>query len=154
MKKRSRSEGAADESRQVPFTNPTTRYVYILESEAVPGHFYIGSTENLRQRLRQQQADVDAHAADYRLWKIKTAFARSFHAGLQRGGPRFRLPRWRIPLRSGRGRAGSPSRPVPRWQPGLDGQLGDPPLPMRQSATRRPSVDATANSWRLRGRLI
>jgi hypothetical protein len=35
-------------------------YVYILESLAVPGHFYIGSTDNLRQRLRQHQADVDA----------------------------------------------------------------------------------------------
>jgi len=30
---------------------------------AVPGHFYIGSTDNLRQRLRQRQANVDAHAA-------------------------------------------------------------------------------------------
>ena len=38
-------------------------YVYILESEAVPGHFYIGSTDNLRQRLRQHQTDVDAYAA-------------------------------------------------------------------------------------------
>jgi len=38
-------------------------YVYILESEAVPGHFYIGSTDNLRQRLRQHQVDVDAYAA-------------------------------------------------------------------------------------------
>ena len=72
MKKRSRSEGAADESRQVPFTNPTMHCVYILESVAEPGHFYIGYTENLRQRLRQQQADVDAHAAKYRPWKLKT----------------------------------------------------------------------------------
>ena len=44
-------------------------YVYILESVAVPGHFYIGSTNNLRQRFRQHQADVDAHAANYRPWK-------------------------------------------------------------------------------------
>src|SRR5262249_5144679 len=50
-------------------------YVYILESVAVPGHFYIGSTDNLRQRLRQHQADVDAHAAKYRPWKLKTYLA-------------------------------------------------------------------------------
>ena len=36
---------------------------YILESEAVPGHFHIGSTGNLRQRLRQHEVDVDAYAA-------------------------------------------------------------------------------------------
>jgi hypothetical protein len=32
-------------------------------SAYVPGHFYIGSTDNLRQRLRQNQAAVDAYAA-------------------------------------------------------------------------------------------
>jgi len=37
----------------------------------VPGHFYIGSTDNLRQRLRQHQADVDSHIAKYRPWKLK-----------------------------------------------------------------------------------
>ena len=74
-KKRSRSEGAADESRQVPFTSPTMHYVCILESLPVPGHFYIDSTGNLRQRLRQHQADVDAHAAKYRPWKLKTYLA-------------------------------------------------------------------------------
>jgi len=50
-------------------------YVYILESVAVPGHFYIGSTDNLRQRLRQHQADVDSHTAKYRPWKLKTYLA-------------------------------------------------------------------------------
>jgi predicted GIY-YIG superfamily endonuclease len=45
--------------------------VYIIESVAVPGHFYIGYTENLRQRLRQHQAD----AAKYRPWKLKTYLA-------------------------------------------------------------------------------
>jgi putative endonuclease len=56
-------------------TEPTMHYVYILESVAVPGHFYIGSTDNLRQRLRQHQADVDTHAAKYRPWKLKTYLA-------------------------------------------------------------------------------
>jgi putative endonuclease len=50
-------------------------YVYILESLAVPGHFYIGSTDNLRHRVRQHQADVHSHAARYRPWKLKTYLA-------------------------------------------------------------------------------
>jgi len=50
-------------------------YVYLLQSVAVPGHFYIGSTDNLLQRLRQHQADVDAQAAKYRPWKLKTYLA-------------------------------------------------------------------------------
>ena len=54
---------------------PIMHYVYILESLSVPGHYYIGSTDNLRQRVRQHQADVDAHAAKYRPWKLKTYLA-------------------------------------------------------------------------------
>jgi putative endonuclease len=50
-------------------------HVYILESVAVPGHFYVGSTVNLRQRLRQHQVDVDAHAAKCRPWRLKTYLA-------------------------------------------------------------------------------
>jgi hypothetical protein len=30
----------------------------------VPGHFYIGSTGNIRQRLRQHQVNVDARAGE------------------------------------------------------------------------------------------
>ena len=50
-------------------------YVYILESLTVPGHFYIGSTENLRERIRKHHADVSAHTAKYRPWKLKTYIA-------------------------------------------------------------------------------
>ena len=50
-------------------------YVYILESLTVPGHFYIGSTENLRERIRKHHADISAHAAKYRPWKLKTYIA-------------------------------------------------------------------------------
>src|SRR5580692_6835640 len=70
--KASRRSAASTARRR---TNPTMHYVYILESLAVPGHFYIGSTDNLRQRLRQHQADVDTHAAKYRPWKLKTYLA-------------------------------------------------------------------------------
>jgi putative endonuclease len=50
-------------------------YVYMLESLTVPGHDYIGSTDNLRHRFRQHRADVDSHAAKYRPWKLKTYLA-------------------------------------------------------------------------------
>lgn len=35
-------------------------YVYILESLTVPGHFYVGSTKDLRERIRKHHADVSA----------------------------------------------------------------------------------------------
>jgi putative endonuclease len=50
-------------------------YVYIIESVSVPGHFYIGYTEELRERVRKHQADVSSHAAKFRPWKLKVYFA-------------------------------------------------------------------------------
>jgi putative endonuclease len=50
-------------------------YVYILESMSTPGHFYIGYTQGLRDRVRKHQADVSSHAAKYRPWKLKAYFA-------------------------------------------------------------------------------
>jgi len=87
-------------------------YVYILESVAVPSHFYIGSTDNLRQRLRQHQANVDAHAAKYRPWKLKTYLASekkttavSFESYLKSGSGRAFAKRhfnqWLLALRKG-----------------------------------------------------
>jgi putative endonuclease len=74
----------------------TMHYVYIMESLTVPGHYYIGSTDNLRQRLRQHQADVDSHAAKYRPWKLKTYLA------FERKETAVRFERY---LKSGSGRA-------------------------------------------------
>ena len=42
-------------------------YVYILESIATPGHYYIGYTAQLRDRIKKHQADVSSHAAKFRL---------------------------------------------------------------------------------------
>jgi predicted GIY-YIG superfamily endonuclease len=50
-------------------------YVYVIESVSVPGHFYIGYTEELRERVRKHQADVSSHAAKFRPWKLKVYFA-------------------------------------------------------------------------------
>jgi putative endonuclease len=50
-------------------------YVYILESIAMPGHFYIDYTTDLRERVRKHQTDVSSHAAKHRPWKLKAYFA-------------------------------------------------------------------------------
>ena len=50
-------------------------YVYILENEARPAHFYVGSTEDLRDRLRRHNARDVPHTAKFRPWHIKTAVA-------------------------------------------------------------------------------
>jgi predicted GIY-YIG superfamily endonuclease len=70
-------------------------YVYILESLAVLGHFYIGTTENFRERIRKHHADVSGHAAKYRPWKLKT------YVALDAKGKAFRFERY---LKSGSGR--------------------------------------------------
>jgi len=50
-------------------------YVYILESIATPGHYYIGYTANLRDRIQKHQADVSSHAAKFRPLKLKLYIA-------------------------------------------------------------------------------
>ena len=50
-------------------------YVYILESEAGGEHFYVGLTEDLKERLPKHNAGHVPHTAKYRPWKIKTAVA-------------------------------------------------------------------------------
>ena len=50
-------------------------YVYILESISTPGHFYMGYTQDLRDRVRNHRADISSHAAKYRPWKLKAYFA-------------------------------------------------------------------------------
>ena len=50
-------------------------YVYILESENAPDHFYTGFTENLQSRLNEHNQGKCKHTAKYRPWKIKTAVA-------------------------------------------------------------------------------
>ncbi|GAB4346258.1 MAG: hypothetical protein Kow0089_23600 [Desulfobulbaceae bacterium] len=50
-------------------------YVYILESESDPNHYYTGFTENLASRLKAHNSDQVPHTSKYRPWKIKTAVA-------------------------------------------------------------------------------
>jgi predicted GIY-YIG superfamily endonuclease len=50
-------------------------YVYILQTEKSPFHFYTGFTEDLPSRLNRHNSGGDPHTAKYRPWRIKTAMA-------------------------------------------------------------------------------
>ena len=50
-------------------------YVYILQTQANPPHFYTGFTENLDSRFAHHNSGGDPHTAQYRPWRIKTAIA-------------------------------------------------------------------------------
>ena len=50
-------------------------YVYILTSTDSLGHYYIGLTANLAERLGQHNRGEVAHTSAYRRWSIKTAIA-------------------------------------------------------------------------------
>ncbi len=50
-------------------------YVYLLESEDDEEHFYVGFTEDLKERLLKHNEGSVPHTAKYRPWRIKTAVA-------------------------------------------------------------------------------
>jgi putative endonuclease len=52
-------------------------YLYILKSDAQPGHYYIGRTADLRARLRQHNAGHVRYTAKWRPWHIKIYLALS-----------------------------------------------------------------------------
>jgi predicted GIY-YIG superfamily endonuclease len=49
--------------------------VYILQSQKIPNHFYIGKTDDLKKRLIRHNAGEIPSTADFRPWRIKTAIA-------------------------------------------------------------------------------
>ena len=50
-------------------------HVYILQSEADPGRFYTGFTENLNQRVTYHNAGKNPHTAKFMPWRLKTFVA-------------------------------------------------------------------------------
>jgi predicted GIY-YIG superfamily endonuclease len=50
-------------------------YVYILRSVNQPEHYYVGHTDDLRQRLKRHNAGEVPHTSKLRPWRIKTAIA-------------------------------------------------------------------------------
>jgi predicted GIY-YIG superfamily endonuclease len=53
----------------------TFYYVYILESQTNPGHFYTGYTQDLKARLSKHNQGGCPHTVKYRPWRIKTSIA-------------------------------------------------------------------------------
>jgi putative endonuclease len=51
------------------------KYVYILLSDTSSEHFYVGLTEDLRDRLRKHNAGEVSHTSKYRPWRLKTYVA-------------------------------------------------------------------------------
>jgi len=51
------------------------KYVYILQGTERPDHFYMGITDDLRERLKKHNAGQVTHTAKYRPWRIKTYIA-------------------------------------------------------------------------------
>ena len=50
-------------------------YVYILQSESEPEHFYTGCTDDLRARLARHNSGRVRHTAKWKPWRIKTHIA-------------------------------------------------------------------------------
>ena len=50
-------------------------YVYILQSENDVDRFYVGLTDDLRDRLRRHNAGEVSHTAKFVPWRTKTAIA-------------------------------------------------------------------------------
>jgi len=51
------------------------KYVYILQSEQDPEHFYTGLTDDLDARLSRHNSGEVAHTSKHRPWRIKTYVA-------------------------------------------------------------------------------
>jgi predicted GIY-YIG superfamily endonuclease len=50
-------------------------YVYILESLAEAGRFYVGCTADLRAKLEKHNGGDVMHTSKYRPWQVKTYIA-------------------------------------------------------------------------------
>jgi predicted GIY-YIG superfamily endonuclease len=50
-------------------------YVYILQSQTDLDRFYVGLTDDLKDRLRRHNVGEVAHTTKFRPWRIKTAVA-------------------------------------------------------------------------------
>jgi putative endonuclease len=53
----------------------SVKYVYILQSELDPKHFYTGITEDLDARLSKHNSGEVTHTAKFRPWRIKSYVA-------------------------------------------------------------------------------
>jgi predicted GIY-YIG superfamily endonuclease len=47
-------------------------YVYLIESEAVPGERYVGESDDLKRRLAEHNAGKSTHTAKAKPWRLVT----------------------------------------------------------------------------------
>jgi len=50
-------------------------YVYMLQSIDPPGHWYVGMTENISERLKDHNSLKVPHSSRFAPWRIETAVA-------------------------------------------------------------------------------
>ena len=50
-------------------------YVYMLQSIDPPGHWYVGMTEKLQERLKAHNSGKVPHTSKFPPWQIETAIA-------------------------------------------------------------------------------
>jgi len=50
-------------------------YVYMLQSINPPGHWYVGMTEDLQERLKSHNSGKVPHTSKFAPWRIETAVA-------------------------------------------------------------------------------
>jgi putative endonuclease len=56
------------------------KYVYILQSQIEPTRYYVGITDELRNRLQHHNAGKVTHTSKYAPWRINTYVAFSDEA--------------------------------------------------------------------------
>ncbi|HEX4534226.1 MAG TPA: GIY-YIG nuclease family protein [Rhizomicrobium sp.] len=55
------------------------KYVYILQSEVDPSHHYVGSSDDLRARLKAHNSGKVTHTAKFKPWRLVTYLGFSDH---------------------------------------------------------------------------
>ena len=50
-------------------------YVYLLESDSVPIHRYVGLSTDLKRRIAEHNSGKSPHTAKYRPWRLVTYIA-------------------------------------------------------------------------------
>ena len=70
-------------------------YVYVLQSINNPEHFYVGYTNNLKQRIKAHNSGNSIHTNKFKPWNLRGYFAfdseekaRKFEAFLKTGNGR------------------------------------------------------------------
>ncbi|MGD0017516.1 MAG: GIY-YIG nuclease family protein [Verrucomicrobiia bacterium] len=50
-------------------------HIYLLHSQSDPSQYYVGFTENMRERLAHHNSGASIHTNKYRPWKLMVAIS-------------------------------------------------------------------------------